>query len=118
VLRSSYVLTRPVVNEYLVRERDRQRLRDLLAVSAAVATVAGAALAYTWVRQEILATGYAIEALETELQVLAQDKRELELEAAQLSALPVIAARAAEELGMARPEPLQLLVLDSEPPTP
>lgn len=118
MLRSSYVLTRPVVNEYLVRERDRQRLRDLLAVSAAVAIVGGAALGYTWVRQEILATGYAIEALETELQVLAQDKRELELEEAQLTALPVVAARASRELDLAQPQPQQLLILDPEHPTP
>lgn len=113
-MRSSYVLTRPVVNEYLVRERDRRRLIDLLAISSAVALVAGAALGYTWVRQEILQTGYAIHALENQLGELAQQRRELMLQEAQLTALPIIARRAEKELGMGRPLPEQLLVLGPE----
>lgn len=118
-MRSSYVLTRPVANEYLVRERDRRRLIDLLAIAIATALVAGGALSYTWVRQQILTTGYSIDRLENHLAALGQEKRELSLREAQLTALPRIARRAAVELGLRQPAPEQLVVLDpQEPPAP
>lgn len=111
---SPYVLTRPVANEYLVRERDRRRLFDLLAIASAVALVGGALLGYTWIHQEILRTGYSIDRLETHLGELAQSRRELLLEEARLQAVPEVARRAAAELEMGRPSPSQLLVLAAD----
>lgn len=113
-MRSSYVITRPVANEYLVRERDRKRLLDLLAIAGAVALVGGALLGYTWVHQEILRTGYTIDTLERRLGELGQERRELLLEHAKLTAVPTIATRAREELAMDRPTPAQVLVLAGE----
>jgi 4-amino-4-deoxy-L-arabinose transferase-like glycosyltransferase len=47
-LPGAYAVRRPVVNSYLVRQRDRRRLRELVAVVAAVLPLAAALLGYTW----------------------------------------------------------------------
>jgi hypothetical protein len=52
-LRTSYVVRRPVDNRYLVRERDRRRLRELGWVLLTALPVALALIAYVWVNLEL-----------------------------------------------------------------
>ena len=47
---------RPVVNTYLVRERDRRRLRELALVLLVVLCLGGGLLAYTWIHLEVTRT--------------------------------------------------------------
>ena len=80
-MRNPYAVRRPVENEYLVRERDRRLVRDLLRVAVTVLLLGAGLLGYTWIHIETTAVGYRIDALEKELHQLEQEHRRLRLEA-------------------------------------
>jgi uncharacterized protein HemX len=111
-LPSAYTVRRPVVNAYLVRERDRRRLRELAAVVAVVAPLGLGLAGYTWLQVETLRVAYRIEALEREAHRLAQVERQLRLEAAYLATPERLRARAREELGLAEPQVEQILFVE------
>ena len=109
---SAYTVRRPVVNAYLVRERDRRRWRELGLVLAAVFPLGVGLLTYTWQQLETLRVGYRIEALERRAHQLEQIERQLRLESAYLANPARLAERAGEELGLAAPTVEQVLFLD------
>ncbi|HEX9737291.1 MAG TPA: hypothetical protein VGG06_35450 [Thermoanaerobaculia bacterium] len=100
---SPYALHRPVDNSYLVRQRDRRRLRELLAVAAAVLVLGGALFAYTWVHVELLRTGYRIDELETRLHEVLEAERKWRLEAAYAAHPERVEQRARQDLAMTEP---------------
>ena len=102
-MRSPYAVPRPVENAYLVRERDRRLIRELLGVVALVLVLGGGLLAYTWVHVEILRTGYRINRHETELHQLLEEERRRSLEASYLAHPQRIDDRARRDLGMRDP---------------
>lgn len=97
---ASYAYHRQVENSWLVRERDRRRLRELALVVLAASTVVLALLAYTWLNVRVLETAYNIDELEGMLKDLERQRAALALEEARATALPIVEARAAAELGM------------------
>ena len=109
---SSYSVRRPVVNAYLVRERDRRRLRELAWVVAAIAPLGLGLAGYTWLQLETLRVAYRIGAAEREVHRLAQVERQLRLEAAYLANPERLRERAGEELGLAEPTVEQVLTLE------
>lgn len=111
-MRNAYSVHRTVANEYLVRERDRRRLRDLGLVLLVLAPVGLALSAFTWVHLQVLDSGYEIEALEQRLHELHRQESQLRLEASYLASPKVIERRAVEELGMRPPELDQLVFLE------
>jgi hypothetical protein len=111
-LPSAYTVRRPVVNAYLVRERDRRRLRELALVVAAVAPLGLGLAGYTWLQLETLRVAYRIETLERESHRLAQIERQLRLEAAYLASPERLSGRAREELGLAEPEVGQVIFVE------
>lgn len=114
-MRNAYAFTRPVVNTYLVRERDRRRFRELALVLLVVVSLGGGLLAYTWIHLEVLRTGYSINTLEHELTELTREERQLQLEATHLASPPQIERRAVQELGM-QPPTLEQVVFWEELP--
>ena len=108
-MRGNYAYNRPVENAFLVRERARGRVRELVRVVAVLLPLGLALLGYTWVHLEVLDTGYRINALERRLDGLTREERELRLEAAYLESPRQIEERAAGELGMAPPALGQVL---------
>jgi hypothetical protein len=111
-LPGAYTVRRPVVNAYLVRQRDRRRWRELAAVVAIVVPFGVALLGYTWLQLETLRAGYRIERLERESHRLAQLERQLRLEAAHLAHPELLARRAGSELGLAPPTVAQVIFLE------
>jgi hypothetical protein len=107
-LRTSYVVRRPVDNRYLVRERDRRRLRELGWVLLTALPVALALIAYVWVNLELVHCGYRIHDLELVLQEKRRAVSILELEEAYLTGAARLAERGVE-LGLAPPDPARLL---------
>lgn len=107
-MRTAYVVRRPVDNRYLVRERDRRRLRELGWVLLAAVPVALMLIVYVWVNLELLRCGYRIH----DLEVVLRDERRalsiLELEEAYLTSAARLSARGAE-LGLAPPDAARLL---------
>ena len=107
-MRTSYVVRRPVDNRYLVRERDRRRLRELGWVLLAAVPVALVLIGYVWVNLELLRCGYRIHDLESRLQARSRELNILELEEAYLTSAARLSARGAE-LGLAPPDAGRLL---------
>jgi cell division protein FtsL len=108
-MKSIYASHRPVVNAYLVRQRDRRRLRELLLVLALALPLAGSVLCYTWIHLQVLGAGYRIDAQERRLHQLVQEERRLRLEASYLASPDRIERRAAEELSMRAPAIAQMV---------
>ena len=111
----AYVVRRPVINSYLVRERDRRRLRELGWVLLVVLPVGLFGLAYVGLRLEVLRVGYRLDGLETQLERYQQEERLLALEHSALTRPAVIERRAMSELGMRVPESHQLLAARPQP---
>ncbi len=105
----AYSLRRPVSNDYLVRERDRRRLKELATVLAVLLPLGLGLLAYTWIHLEVVRTGYRITELEKRLREAARSERELRLQASDLASPGRIEARAREELGMMPPDLEQMV---------
>ena len=97
---ASYAYHRQVENAWLVRERDRRRIRELALVVLAASAVVLALLAYTWLNVRVLETAYRIDELEGTLKELERRRAALGLEEARATALPIVETRAAAELGM------------------
>lgn len=108
-MKTPYLLPRPPRNRYLVRQRDRRRLRELLRVALAIVVVGVALLGYTWLHLESLGGGYRVEGLEQRLHELERRERHLRLEEAYLSSPQRVETRASKQLGMKPPELGQLL---------
>lgn len=111
-MKTGYALHRPVLNSYLVRERDRRRWREVGAVLLCVLPLAAALLSYTWIHLEVVETGYEIERMERQLEALLDDERRLRLEAARLESPARLEQLATERLGLARPQLGQVLFLE------
>ncbi len=107
-MRTSYVVRRPVDNRYLVRERDRRRLRELGWVLLAAVPVALVLIGYVWVNLELLRCGYRIHDLEGRLQAQRRALSILELEEAYLTSAARLTLRGAE-LGLAPPDAGRLI---------
>ncbi len=103
-MRREYAVRRPILNTYLVRERDRRRLRELALLLAVVLPVSLCALGYVRLHLDVLRTGYEVDRLERRLRRLQRRDRELELEAAYLASPARLESRAYEQLGMRYPE--------------
>lgn len=111
----AYVVRRPVINSYLVRERDRRRLRELGWVLLVVVPVGLFGLAYVGLRLEVLRVGYRLDQLETQLERGEQAERLLALDRSALTRPEVIERRATGELGMRVPQRHQLVTLENAP---
>ena len=114
-MRRAYAFTRPVLNTYLTRERDRRRRRELGWVLLLVLPVGLCGLVYVRLHYQTLAVGYSIPALERELEQHLEVERALSLEAASLASPERIEARAVQELGMEVPPASHVLFLEPAP---
>ncbi|MDH3254785.1 MAG: cell division protein FtsL [Acidobacteriota bacterium] len=108
-MRRAYAFTRPVLNTYLARDRDRRRRRELGWVLLAVLPVGICGLVYVWLHYQVLVTGYNLPILERNLDARLQVERSLSLEATFLAAPEKIEKRAVEELDMIVPEADQVV---------
>jgi hypothetical protein len=98
-----YAYRRPIENTYLVRDRDRRRLRELVLVMAALLPLGVGLLTYTWVHTEVIATGSRIRELEGHLEEEGRRLERLRREASYRASPAVVEERAVDELGMQRP---------------
>ncbi|MEE8138273.1 MAG: hypothetical protein V3R89_05715 [Thermoanaerobaculia bacterium] len=114
-MRGTYAAGRPVLNSYLVRQRDRKRRRELALLLLATLPVALGLLGYVWLNLELLDIGYEIHRLERTLEAEEQLHRKLLMEAAYLASPQRIEARASEELGMVPASLEQLIFLEEVP---
>ncbi len=114
-MRGLYAVRRPVLNSYLVRQRDRHRRRELGLVLLATVPLALGLLGYVWINLQLLDTGYEIHRLERKLEFEVENRRRMQMEASYLSSPQVVENRAARELGMAAPNLDQVVFVEELP---
>ena len=114
-MRSAYAVSQPVLNAYLVRERDQQRRRELILVLFVILTVGAGLIGYVWVHLQLLQIGYHVSRLEKELGRLTAIQRQLELESEYETSPQVVESRARSELGMAHRSLEQLIFVGEQP---
>ena len=106
---SSYAVRRPVANVYLVRERDRKRTRELLALAMATLPPMAVLFAAIWANIETVRLGYQLERLESQREVLVRRHRILAAEKAAASSLERVEAIARTRLELGPPRLQQLV---------
>jgi cell division protein FtsL len=119
----SYAVRRPVENVFLVRERDRRRTRELLALSLAALPPMVVLFGAIWANLETVRLGYQLASLTKQHEVLVVKNRQLQMQEAQASALSRVEKVARERLGLVPPTLDQLVLvrdetLASSPPLP
>ena len=111
-----YTVRRPVENVYLVREPDRRRTRELLALLLSALAPMAVLFAAIWTNLETFRLGYQIERLQKQKETLVERQRQLEMERARISALSRVENVARERLGLVTPVRGQLVfVKDGSP---
>ena len=108
---ATYAVRRPVENVYLVRERDRKRTRELLALVLAVLPPMAVLFAAVWANLETVRVGYQLERLETQREVLVRRQRNLLAEKAAVSSLARVETIARQKLGLVDPRLTQVILV-------
>lgn len=103
-----YAQQKTVENSYIVRERDRQRFRELLAVCSLAIPLAAFLLLFTWQNIEVIRLGREASRLSQVKSVLEHENRALVLEMESRTALEDVDIRA-NALGL-RPSPDEAVV--------
>jgi cell division protein FtsL len=93
------------VNQRLVRERDRQRSRELWRWLVSAAVLALPVLGYVWQRMDFLAVSIRYEELQKQKQALLEASEQLNLERATLMDHDRIERLARQRLGLVDPSP-------------
>jgi len=105
-------------NYGIKNELDVPMLSDLMRIIAALAVVAGALLFYSWIRSQIVNTGYESQSLFVEEESLLRTHQRLVLDKEVLKNPERIDTIARAELGMAPLHPSQVVlskIQDAEP---
>jgi cell division protein FtsL len=106
-----YAVPRPVENVFLVRERDRKRTRELVALALAALPLMTVLFGIVWANLETTQVAYQIGNLEKQRNQYSEKRRQLMISRAEASSLIKIERTARTELGLvpARPEQLVLV---------
>ena len=83
----AYAVRRPVENLYLVRERDRQRTRELVVLALAAVPPAVVLFLAIWANLETVRLGYQLAGVSKNREALLERKQRLEMDRAQAAAL-------------------------------
>ncbi len=110
-----YTVRRPVDNVYLVREPDRRRTRELLALLLSPLPPMAVLFAAIWTNLETFRLGYQIERLQKQKETLVERQRQLEMERARISALSRVENVARERLGFVTPGRGQVVFVKDGP---
>ena len=94
-----YTQKRPIENAHIVRERDRQRVRELFAVLSLGVPLGLFLLLFTWQNIEVIRLGRQATRLQQTHEELLNRNKDLRLEVERLTALGTVESKA-ENLGL------------------
>lgn len=122
-----YAQKKPIENSHIVRERDRRRFRELLAVLALGVPIGLFLLLFTWQNLEVIRLGHEATRLQKQKQEIENANKALQLELDRRTSLGAVEQRAID-LGFQRTDPRAVVMvqrppdaaptLHSPPPTP
>jgi cell division protein FtsL len=110
----AYAVRRPVENVYLVRERDRRRTRELVALCLAALPPLAVLFGAIWANLETVRLGYQLAGLNRQRERLVEKKRQLQMEHAQAAALSHVEKIARQSLGLVPPTLDQVIFVRDE----
>ena len=110
-----YTQKKPIDNAHIVRERDRQRFRELLAVFSIGLPVGLFLLLFTWQNLEVIRLGHETTRLQKTRKQINDDNKRLQLQLDRMSALESVEKRAAG-LGFDRTEPQAIVMVNGGAP--
>ncbi len=105
-----YTQKKSIDNAHIVRERDRQRFRELLAVFSIGVPIGLFLLLFTWQNLEVIRLGHETTRLQKIRKQISDDNKRLQLQLDRISALETVEERAAR-LGFARTEPKAIVMV-------
>jgi hypothetical protein len=106
-----YTQKKPIDNAHIVRERDRQRFRELLAVFSLGVPIGLFLLLFTWQNLEVIRLGREATNLQKVRKQIDEDNKRLQVELDRLTALESVQKRA-RELGLAKTEPTAIVMVN------
>jgi cell division protein FtsL len=112
-----YAQKRAIENTHIVRERDRRRFRELLAVLSLGIPVAAFLLIFTWQNLEVIRLGREATKLQATRDQLANTNKNLRLEIERLTSLATV-ERKALSLGFAPTDTSRIVLIGPEAPPP
>src|SRR5512132_1950897 len=107
-----YTQKKPIDNTHIVRERDRQRFRELLAVFALGVPIGLFLLLFTWQNLEVIRLGREATNLQKVRKQIDEDNKRLQVELDRLTALESVQKRA-NDLGLTKTEPTAIVMVSS-----
>jgi hypothetical protein len=110
-----YTQKKPIDNAHIVRERDRQRFRELLAVLSLGVPIGLFLLLFTWQNLEVIRLGRDATRLQQKRKQIEDSNKALQLELDRLTSLDSV-ERKATTLGFAPTDPRAIvMVTDGQP---
>jgi len=111
-----YTQKKPIENAHIVRERDRRRFRELLAVLSLGVPLGLFLLLFTWQNLEVIRLGREVTRLQKIQKQIDEENKKLRFELDRLTALESVEKRA-QSLGF-RPTDSQAIVMVNSAPSP
>ena len=99
-----YTQKKSIENAHIVRERDRQRFRELLAVLSLGAPIGLFLLLFTWQNLEVIRLGHEATRLQQQRKKIEDANKQLQLELDRLTSLDSVEKKA-QALGFAAASP-------------
>jgi cell division protein FtsB len=109
-----YAQKKPIENVHIVRERDRERLRELLALLSLGIPIAAFLLLFTWQNLEVIRLGRDATRLQKTSTELREQNRRLRVEIERLTALEKVEAQA-RSLGFEHTDSRSIAVVRTSP---
>jgi hypothetical protein len=107
-----YTQKKPIENIHIVRERDRQRFRELLAVLGLGIPLGLFLLLFTWQNLEVIRLGHEATRLQKTRKEIEDANKALQLELDRLTALDSVEKKATA-LGFAPTDPRSIVMVSS-----
>src|SRR2546428_10842452 len=113
-----YAQKKSIENAHIVRERDRQRFRELFAVLALGIPIGLFLLLFTWQNLEVIRLGHAASRLQNQRKQIENENKALQFHLDRLTSLQSVEQKA-KSLGFERTDPRTVVMVEkpSDNPT-
>jgi len=106
-----YTQKKPIENTHIVREKDRQRFRELLAVLSLGVPIGLFLLLFTWQNLEVIRLGREATRLQKNLKEIEAEHKTLQLELDRMTSFSTVEQKAIE-LGFQPTDPKAIVMVD------
>jgi len=106
-----YTQKKPIENTHIVRERDRQRFRELLAVLSLGIPIGLFLLLFTWQNLEVIRLGREATRLQKSLKDIEAEHKTLQLELDKMTSFETVETKA-KTLGFEAADPKAIVIVE------